>query len=175
MKNKGTKRKIIGFAAVSITGTLCHFVYEWSGYNYAVGMLCPINESPWEHLKMLWFPFLLWSLTEYFILKRPQGFWLTKCIGNLTGLAVTTSFFYTYSGIMGKNTLFWDVCAFFLGVSAAFLTDDLLQKAKFSTKPQAQIIGIAVIIVLSVLFMIFSFLPPLIPWFRDPNLLTYGI
>ena len=45
------KLDIIGFVFVSVIGTLAHFVFEWSGNNTVVGLFCPINESPWEHLK----------------------------------------------------------------------------------------------------------------------------
>ena len=50
------KLDIIGFVFVSVIGTLAHFVFEWSGNNTVVGLFCPINESPWEHLKLIFFP-----------------------------------------------------------------------------------------------------------------------
>ena len=44
-----------------ILGTLLHFLYEWTGYNYLVGFISPVNESTWEHLKLLFFPVLFLS------------------------------------------------------------------------------------------------------------------
>ena len=44
---------IIGAVFTIITGTLLHFVYEWSGESLFVGIFSPINESVWEHLKLL--------------------------------------------------------------------------------------------------------------------------
>lgn len=175
MSKKGFRWECAGFLFVSIAGTLCHFIYEWSGYSNLAALFCPVNESPWEHLKLLWFPYLFWSIAEYFALHRPQGYWAPKCAGILCGLAVTTSFFYTYTGIIGKTVLFWDVFSFFLGVFCAFFTDYILIKSEALKQKSAQTAGISIFIILSVLFMIFSFMPPLIPWFRDPKLLTYGV
>ena len=59
---------IIGIIFVSAIGTLWHFVYEWSGQNFIVGFFFPVNESTWEHMKMLFFPMLLYSL--YMLLMR---------------------------------------------------------------------------------------------------------
>ena len=36
-----------------ILGTILHFTYEWFNYNVIVGLFSTINESVWEHLKLL--------------------------------------------------------------------------------------------------------------------------
>lgn len=53
---------IIGIIFVMLTGTLSHFLYDWSGQNPVVGLFTPVNESIWEHMKLLFFPMLLYSL-----------------------------------------------------------------------------------------------------------------
>ena len=77
MRNK-TGLQWCGFAFVSIVGTLWHFIYRWTGNNRLVALVCPVNESPWEHLKLLWFPFLLWCLINLRSTKekahKPQVF-----------------------------------------------------------------------------------------------------
>ena len=42
---------IIGILAVWVSGSLFHFVYDWTGKNTFIGMFFPINESTWEHMK----------------------------------------------------------------------------------------------------------------------------
>lgn len=54
-----------------ILGTLNHFLYDWSGKNPVIALFTPVNESVWEHMKLLFFPFLLLSLIEY-IIRRPD-------------------------------------------------------------------------------------------------------
>ena len=41
--------------SVSLLGTLLHFTYRWSGRN---PLIAPVNESVWEHMKLLFFPML---------------------------------------------------------------------------------------------------------------------
>ena len=47
---------IAGILCVSILGTLLHFTYRWSGRNPLIGLIAPVNESVWEHMKLLFFP-----------------------------------------------------------------------------------------------------------------------
>ena len=67
--NELKKEMIKGILFVSIVGTLWHFVYEWSGQNPIVGLFFPVNESTWEHMKLLFFPMLLYTLYAYKKLK----------------------------------------------------------------------------------------------------------
>ena len=44
--------------AVVLLGTLWHFAYAISGDAYFVGLIAPVNESVWEHLKIVYLPIL---------------------------------------------------------------------------------------------------------------------
>ena len=58
------KLEIIGFFFVSIVGTLLHFAYEASGSNFIAGIFAPVNESTFEHLKLLFYPFIIYGIIE---------------------------------------------------------------------------------------------------------------
>ena len=49
-----------------ILGILLHFTYEWSGDKIIVGLFSAINESTWEHLKLLFFPMVITIIVGYF-------------------------------------------------------------------------------------------------------------
>ena len=51
--------------AVAVLGTLNHFLYELSGGAAIFALFCPVNESTWEHLKLLFFPYLFASIWQY--------------------------------------------------------------------------------------------------------------
>ena len=53
---------IAGIFFVLILGCLSHFFYEWSSNNFIVGLFAPVSESTWEHMKLIFFPMLLYSL-----------------------------------------------------------------------------------------------------------------
>jgi hypothetical protein len=45
--------QLAGFAATSLGGTLLHFLYEWLGEAVWIAPLSGVNESTWEHMKLL--------------------------------------------------------------------------------------------------------------------------
>lgn len=174
MKNE-TKLQRGGFVFVSIVGTLWHFIYQWTGGNRLVALVCPVNESPWEHLKLLWFPFLLWCLITLHSTKNQPGAWARHCAGALTGIGVITAFFFTYKGIIGRDIMVLDILSFILGVGCAFWVDTVLTRnGKLQTK-SAQTVGILILMAVSALFMLFTFYPPKIAWFFDTQSRIYGI
>ena len=174
MKNK-TGLQWCGFAFVSIVGTLWHFIYQWTGDNRLVALVCPVNESPWEHLKLLWFPFLLWCLINLRSTKGQSGAWARHCVGALTGIGVITALFFTYKGIIGGDIMALDIISFILGVGNAFWIDAVLTRNGKLQGKSAQTAGVFILLAVSALFMLFTFYPPKIPWFLDEQSGIYGI
>ncbi|MGN0534798.1 MAG: DUF6512 family protein [Eubacterium sp.] len=173
MKNNLLKRTVVGFVFVSIAGSLFHFIFQWSGYNRLAGIFFPVNESIWEHLKLIYLPFLIWTIIEYYILKKDKSNIFPKAIGTLCGMATIVIFYYTYTGISGKNIEFLNIFSFFIGAAVAFAVDYLMIKSeKFKSSSTA---GIIIFIITGAIFVVFTFAPPLIPLFRDPQSLTYGL
>ena len=173
MKNNLFRRTVVGFVFVSIAGSLFHFIFQWSGYNRLAGIFFPVNESVWEHLKLIYLPFLIWTIAEYYILKKDKSNIFPKAIGTLCGMATIVIFYYTYTGISGKENEFLNIFSFFIGAAVAFVVDYLMIKSeKFKSNSTA---GIIIFIITGAIFVVFTFAPPLIPLFKDPQSLTYGI
>lgn len=175
MRKNLFRNEIAGFIFVSIFGTMGHFIFKWCDSNPIVGLFFSVNESVWEHLKLLFFPYLVWSVIEYFITERHAAYFLSKIKGVLSGMLFLVVFFYTYSGATGKVNTFFDVLSFFLGTAAAFVISYLSLKNKSTGSRAGEIISICLFILVAVLFFIFTFSPPLIPLFEDPQNFTYGI
>ena len=120
--NKLKKDIIIGIIFVVITGTISHFIYEWSGYNYILGFFFPVSESTWEHMKLCFFPMLIYAI----YMNRK---WKDDCpcitstllFGILLGTFLIPVIFYTYTGILGQNFLPLDIATFILSVILAFI------------------------------------------------------
>ena len=114
---------IIGTIFVIILGTLSHFFYDWSNNSFVVGFFSPVNESTWEHMKLVFFPMLLFSLFANSKLKS-----IYPCItssllfGILIGTFLIPIFFYTYTGILGYNVFILDLTTFILAVICAFFS-----------------------------------------------------
>ena len=69
-------------------GNLLHFVYDWTGQSPVAGALAAVNESVWEHMKLLTTPWVLWSIAELVAVGR-SGLPVTaaRAAGLLAGLA----------------------------------------------------------------------------------------
>lgn len=175
MTKKLFKAEVIGFIFVCILGTLSHFIFELTGECRIAGLFCPVNESVFEHLKLIYFPYLLYSAAEYFALGKSAEFFSAKLSGVLCGMLFMVALFYTYSGIIGTNVLFMDILIFIISVFIAFFisyTKISNQKASSNT---CENFSLTAFIIITVLFFIFTFSPPMIPVFKDMANGIYGI
>lgn len=175
MKNRFFNWEVAGFLFVIIFGSLLHFVFQWSGENQIVGIFSPVNESTWEHLKMLFVSMLFFSVVEYFSIgKNFPNFIAAKSFGILLGILVVPIVFYTYTGIIGKRFLWADILTFILGAAAASVyAYRMVSKEK--TNSRYNFVGLALLLLFSALFVLFTFSPPRINLFLDPVTQTYGI
>ena len=68
------KRYIVtGFLFVGILGTLFHFVYDWCRLARLIGLFVPVNESTWEHMKLLFIPMLIYIAICFQYVKKKVG------------------------------------------------------------------------------------------------------
>lgn len=174
MNKKLFKYEIIGFVLTSIAGTAAHFLYELSGYSTLVGMLCPVNESVWEHLKLLFFPYMIFASAEYLILKMPKGFIKAKLIGSVAGMFTIVAIYYIYSGATGKTSDTLNIISFFIGVGVAYLVSYTIIKNEKKAYAAGDIISSLLIIAIAASFALFTFYPPFIPLFEDPRYAVFG-
>lgn len=61
---------LLGIPFISMVGSIMHFIYDWSGKLVLVGIIAPVNESVWEHLKLTFLPTIFWWVFSYFILSK---------------------------------------------------------------------------------------------------------
>lgn len=160
---------IIGTLFVAIIGTLFHFVYEWSNQNFLVGLIAPVSESTWEHIKLLFFPMLFYSIYEIIRLRFTFSCLASaNALGILLGSLSIPILFYTYSGILGTNYLVLDIATFFISVIIAFTCSYLFTK-NCKLKSYTKLLWIFVIL-LALCFFIFTYFPPKIGLFQAPHL-----
>lgn len=121
MKLSLRKSEILSYIASCILGVLFHFVYNWTNQNFFIGLFVPVNESTWEHLKLVFFPILILSLIEYFCFGiRHKDFVCIKLRSTLIAMTATVVLFYTYSGIWGKNVDFINIAIYFIAMTIAY-------------------------------------------------------
>ena len=125
------KNYILAFLIIGALGTLGHFVYNWSGENTILGYFTPVNESTWEHLKLLFFPTLIFSVFEYFLMKeKPQNYPFAVSISLLIGLISIVTIFYTYSGVLGFKIEWFNIAIYYIALLIMLITKAILLSLK---------------------------------------------
>lgn len=149
------------FFFVLILGTLLHFTYNLSGQEKIVSYFSAVNESVWEHLKLIFFPALIFSVIEYFAYgKERADFWAIKMTSILSAIVFIVVFFYTYSGILGFNLPVLDILSFFVATFIlTFISYNMQKQASTGSKGDS-IKAMVVLILLTVCFIMWTDNPP---------------
>ena len=161
------KWELIGLFFVVGAGNLLHFVYEWCGKSRLAALFSGVNESTWEHMKLLAVPWLIWTAAEGFAL-RGRGVLAARAAGLITGLVFIPTVYYTYTGALGVSSSLVNILIFQAAVlSGAAVTWHMLKERKFSAavwRAPAAVLLLA----LAALFVWWTFAPPVLPLFTDP-------
>jgi Family of unknown function (DUF6512) len=167
--------EIVGTAFIIFLGSALHFTYALSGNQPLVAFFSAINEAVWEHLKLAFWPSLLWILIEFNPLRKmTDNFLPAKAIGTYVMVVFIPIVFYSYTSFTGRSILQIDITTFVVAVVIGqVISYKLMQKKKLPKF--ANIISIIALILLTVLFVVFTFFPPHLPPFQDPNTGQYGI
>lgn len=165
--------QIISIIVTFILGSLLHFTYDLSGENGFVGIFSSVNESVWEHLKLLYFPMVLTTIFGMFYIgKKVPNFLCSKTIGIALAMTFLVVFHYTYAGIIGKNISIIDIASFFLATILGELVAYILMMNNFQCNYKKAKI---VLLILFVCFAVFTYITPHLGIFRDPVTGEYGI
>lgn len=141
---KERERRTLETAGMLFTllfGNLLHFVYDWAGQAGWAAYLSAVNESTWEHMKLLAVPWLVWTVVTI-VVNRCAASALPRAIGLLAGLAAIPALFYTYTGILGKSIDVVNILIFQAAVLLAYFVSASLQKSARLSSVPFQILGI---------------------------------
>ena len=88
-----------------ILGSICHFLYEFSDYNPFLALIVPVNESVWEHLKLVFFPVLFLTIAEHSLRRpNPSMLFASRFVGVIFAMAaITVTIFIFYTFIAGRS------------------------------------------------------------------------
>ena len=175
MKNKSKifKFTIFSIIFVFILGTLLHFTFEWSNQSALIGSFSAVNESTWEHLKLLFFPMLITTIIGYFYLsKTTPSFLCARVYAITSSILFTVVFFYTYTGIVGTNIAILNIATFYIATLIGEYISYRIMLYKFNCNTKKAIIILGILLFL---FVFFTYYPPKIRLFKDPASNTYGV
>ena len=155
------------FLIISIIGTLLHFTYKLSNYNFLVGLFSAINESTWEHIKIGLTPLFLFYLFEYLKYKR---FNIKSITLSLIVFMISIIIIFYSSLLIFKKPVTWlNIVSFYLSIFFALLTYFKTLNKK-SNNSAYYIFSLVILI----FYFLGSILPPKMFLFKDPVTNTYG-
>ncbi len=170
------KINIAGALFTILLGTLLHFTYDLSGNSDFVAIFSAVNESIWEHLKLIFFPMIIFAVANFFIYgKNYPNFWACNLVSVVTGMLFITVVYCTYMGVIGESGAIFNISLFVAGVIIAYILNYNLLSKGYLGSAALNRIAVLLIILMIALFWIFTFFPPLLNIFKDPVTGGYGI
>ena len=165
-----------GFLWTAAIGTMLHFLYDWSGGNAVAAAFSAVNESTWEHMKLLFFAILLFSVAQVCLMGRTYpNLPAVRMVSTVAGLLLIPALFYTYTGALGIQAAWANIAIFYVSAFCAFLLDFcLLCKGRLNA-PWQQVAGLAILWALAFAFVWCTFRPLPFPMWQDPVTGQFGI
>lgn len=169
------KMELWGVFFIFITGTLLHFVYQWSGGSVWSILFGAVNESVWEHIKIFAMPYMVWAGFEL-AFARPyfRSFFVSKIIGVYFLTAIIIAFNYIYTGIVGENILWVDIVSVFIWILLSNVVSYMLMSGNGNLRGWFSL-ALFCFMLYGVMYFSFSAAPPEIGLFKDPVTGHYGI
>ena len=166
--------QLCGFAITALGGTLLHFLYDWLEKALWIAPFSGVNESTWEHMKLLFVPMFVFSLVQSHFFRERKDFWCIKLRGILLGIAAIPVLFYTYNGVIGASLDWINISIFFFSAAISYIYEVRLFNAKRLLCRQPKI-AFGALCAIALAFIAFTFCTPQIGIFRDPLTGGFGL
>ena len=169
---------VIGAIVSAAVGVLLSFLHKRFDDNFFASLISPVNGSIWEQLKLIFIPFFLLTILEYFIYGRSFGrFFYSKLSSVILAMIFSVVSHYTYSGIVGKSIMLIDTVIYVSAVFFAygFATYQLLSAGIKEYPEKKEILAVFGFVITLSLFFIMTFIQPEIAIFTDPKTGIFGV
>jgi hypothetical protein len=166
---------LIGIPVLFLAGGLLHFVYKLSGEQLIAGLFVPVNESVFEHIKMVTLPIFLWWGLSYLLRKDDirADAWFTAALLSMTAaVLLIPTLYYFYTQAFGTELIAADIIILLIALGMGQLLG--LHYYKYGKGIDWQI-AITLMLAVIVLFAVFTLAPPKLPLFKDSLDGSYGL
>lgn len=154
------RQLIVTFIAVVLAGVALHFLYEWWP-NALTSLFSPVNKSLWEHVKLIFWPYLGAAL----LLNRDRPGGTLPWLLVLPGLcALTLALGWVYHITLGGEAMWVDIAIYILVMALGFW---LPTRFSGPFKGVKWALPVAAVIALALLIAWFTLHPPEGLLFRD--------
>lgn len=165
---------VVSFIIFTLIGSLLHFAFDFTNGNLFVGLFTPINESVWEHFKLVLVPLTLFALTILFLKKDTLNNIMFATSFSVILANIFIYIVFTLYGALGfPESVISSITIYALGMALSFLLMYVFSHA--TNFANTNFIGTILICLIYISFMTLTFYPPHLEIFRDKITNTYGI
>lgn len=162
---------LVLFLIYSLSGTALHFLYQLSKKNIVVGIFAAVNESVWEHIKILFTPIFIMSFINSIINKEVNFYVLAVELS--LGMLLIILFYEIKVFIFKDRYGILNIISFYIISFIISVIHFELQSVNISSFINS--ISLIPIIIMFIMYLTFSIFPPKHKYFKDPITGTYGI
>jgi hypothetical protein len=161
---------------ILVFGSGLHFAFELSNFSYAVAPFAAVNESVWEHLKMVFWPGLIFFTVQYAFLRDEacaEQFWTAKALCLILMPFLIAAGCYAVVAVTGEHYFVVDIALFIGAIIAGQLLSYAVLSGKTAISARLRLAFLAISL-LALAFLVFSFNPPKISLFEHSTLENTG-
>lgn len=174
MKNTGWQWYGIKVLIFLAWYAILHFIYEWIPF-FLVGVFGGTSESIYQHMKLAFYAYLFTILIEYAIFKKDienkENFWNTRMLSLLLLPWLEVIIWYVEPMMFGEfgSTAGELIYSFIVLIICVLWLSYFEANVKIEMTKLAKIILIAMIVLMTIGFTVFSFMEPWIDVFHMPE------
>ena len=162
------KKILINSFIIFIISSICHFIYNIFP-NTFFSIFFPVNESIWEHLKLLFTSSIIFSIINY---KRINNIFSITLIRSVLLIIILLILFLPVYYLFGENIIFTLIILFITILITEFIISKISNKKLIKS---LNFISIFLIIISYFIFGYLTYNPPKLDLFRDPTNNSYGL
>lgn len=170
------RTRIMAIIGIFLLNFLFHFAYQ-TFPNTLFSIFFPVNESIFEHMKLIFSSAIFYGIIDYFILKKnnfkTNNIILVTLLNTIITIAIFLIFWLPIYYKMGEN-MFLTFAILLLAIFLSEIISYFLLKKEFTFKG-ANVISSLCIIVIYIVMVYFTYNPVKVDFFFDPIEEKYGI
>ena len=167
--------KVIYIIGIFLISFLVHFTYELFP-NVLVSILFPVNESIWEHMKILYTSIILYGIIDYILLKKNNiefnNFKFQLFFTAFISIPLYLIIYLPIYSLVGENLIISIFLLIVIYIIISYISYKLLTYKELKLLNN---ISIYLIIIMYFIFAYFTYFPPYNYIFFDNNENKYGI
>lgn len=164
---------LVGFIVIGAFCLYLRYAYELTNHNKYISIFSSINNSIWEHIKIIIYPTLIWSIIELPILGSNGNF----IFAIILNVFVSCSFVYVFhlvnNLVFEKPNDYFEIIGYTIAIAIGQFVSFLVLSITSIISLPVYISIIFIVICTIICFLLHIYIPQNY-FFQDPVTLEYG-